>query len=97
MMPATAPIRGKAGGGFAGAACRRFSCHLWDLRFCGVCVAGRRDEFGRVAGAGRLDGGVDRYRGTPRPNRANVTGTTTGWKKALNALVMYYGERITEN
>jgi putative transposase len=34
---------------------------------------------------------------TPRPNRANVTGTTTGWKKALNALVMYYGERITEN
>jgi transposase-like protein len=34
---------------------------------------------------------------TPRPNRANVTGTTTGWKKALNALAMYYGERITEN
>jgi putative transposase len=33
----------------------------------------------------------------PRPNRANVTGTTTGWKKALNALAMYYGERITEN
>jgi putative transposase len=34
---------------------------------------------------------------TPRPNRANVTGTTTGWKKALNSLAMYYGERITEN
>jgi putative transposase len=34
---------------------------------------------------------------TPRPNRANVTGTTTGWKKALNALAMYYGERITGN
>ena len=33
---------------------------------------------------------------TPRPNRANVTGQTTGWKKALNALAMYYGERITE-
>jgi putative transposase len=32
---------------------------------------------------------------TPRPNRANVTGTTTGWKKAINALAMYYGERIT--
>jgi transposase-like protein len=31
----------------------------------------------------------------PRPNRANVTGTTTGWKKAINALAMYYGERIT--
>jgi hypothetical protein len=34
---------------------------------------------------------------TPRPNRANVTGQTTGWKKALNALAMYYDERITEN
>jgi len=34
---------------------------------------------------------------TPRPNRANVTGKTTGWKKALNALAMYYGERITKN
>jgi putative transposase len=33
----------------------------------------------------------------PRPNRANVTGKTTGWKKALNALAMYYGERITGN
>jgi putative transposase len=32
-----------------------------------------------------------------RPNRANVTDKTTGWKKALNALAMYYGERITEN
>jgi len=26
-----------------------------------------------------------------------VTGKTTGWKKALNALAMYYGERITGN
>jgi hypothetical protein len=34
---------------------------------------------------------------TPRPNRAIVTGKTTGWKKALNTLAMYYGERITEN
>ena len=33
----------------------------------------------------------------PRPNRANVTGKTTGWKNALNALAMYYGERITGN
>lgn len=33
----------------------------------------------------------------PRPNRANVTGKTTGWKKGLNALAMYYGERITGN
>jgi transposase-like protein len=34
---------------------------------------------------------------SPRPNRANVTGKTTGWKSALNALALYYGERITEN
>ncbi len=33
----------------------------------------------------------------PGPNWTNVTGTTTGWKKALNTLAMYYGERITEN
>lgn len=32
---------------------------------------------------------------TPKPNRTNVTGITTGWKKALNTLAMYYGERIT--
>lgn len=32
---------------------------------------------------------------TPRPNRANVTGTTTGWKQAINSLAMYYGARIT--
>lgn len=31
----------------------------------------------------------------PRPNRANVTGKTTGWRKGLNALAMYHGERIT--
>src|SRR6266508_264857 len=34
---------------------------------------------------------------TPRQNRANVTGKTTGWKKALNSLALYYGERITGN
>ncbi|MGH3343678.1 MAG: IS256 family transposase [Carbonactinosporaceae bacterium] len=33
----------------------------------------------------------------PIKNRANVTGTTTGWKTALNALTMYYGDRITLN
>ena len=33
----------------------------------------------------------------PHPNRANVTGKTTGWKNALNTLAMYYGERITGN
>jgi transposase-like protein len=33
---------------------------------------------------------------SPRPNRANVTGRTTGWKSVLNTLVMYYGDRITE-
>jgi hypothetical protein len=32
---------------------------------------------------------------SPRRNRANVTGTTGGWKSALNSLAMYYGERIT--
>lgn len=32
---------------------------------------------------------------TPKPNRTNVTGTTAGWKQALNTLAMYYGERIT--
>jgi putative transposase len=34
---------------------------------------------------------------TPRVNRANVTGKTGGWKAALNALALYYGDRITEN
>ena len=34
---------------------------------------------------------------TPGTNRANVTGKTPGWKKALNALALYYGERITGN
>jgi Transposase, Mutator family len=33
---------------------------------------------------------------TPRTNRANVTGKTGGWKAALNALALYYGDRITE-
>jgi hypothetical protein len=32
------------------------------------------------------------------PSRsANVTGRTTGWKAALNALALFYGERITLN
>jgi transposase-like protein len=34
---------------------------------------------------------------TPRPNRANVTGTTGAWTKALNSLALYHGERITGN
>jgi putative transposase len=34
---------------------------------------------------------------TPIKNRANVTGATPGWKAALNALTMYYGDRITLN
>lgn len=34
---------------------------------------------------------------TPVKNRANVTGPTRGWKAALNALTMYYGDRITLN
>jgi transposase-like protein len=34
---------------------------------------------------------------SPRPNRANVTGKTGGWKQALNSLAMFYGERITGN
>ena len=34
---------------------------------------------------------------TPRKNRTNVTGGTPGWKEAINALTMYYGDRITLN
>jgi putative transposase len=34
---------------------------------------------------------------SPRRNRANVTGTTGGWKSALNSLAIFYGERITGN
>ena len=34
---------------------------------------------------------------TPRINRANVTGKTSGWKAALNTLALYYGDRITNN
>ena len=34
---------------------------------------------------------------TPIRNRANATGGTPGWKEALNALTMYYGDRITLN
>jgi transposase-like protein len=32
---------------------------------------------------------------TPRNNRTNVNGGTPGWKDAINALTMYYGDRIT--
>jgi hypothetical protein len=32
---------------------------------------------------------------SPRLNRANVTGKTSGCKQALNSLAMFYGERIT--
>jgi putative transposase len=32
---------------------------------------------------------------SPLKNRANVTGKTPGWKTALNALSLYYGDRIT--
>jgi hypothetical protein len=32
---------------------------------------------------------------SPRPNRADVTGKTSGWKQALNSLAMFYGERTT--
>jgi putative transposase len=34
---------------------------------------------------------------SPIKNRANVTGKTAGWKSALNALSLYYGDRITLN
>ena len=34
---------------------------------------------------------------TPHHNRLNVTGQTPGWKEAINALTMYYGDRITLN
>lgn len=34
---------------------------------------------------------------SPISNRTNVTGRTTGWKAALNALALFYGERITLN
>lgn len=34
---------------------------------------------------------------SPIANRTNVTGRTTGWKAALNALAMFYGDRITLN
>lgn len=33
----------------------------------------------------------------PLKNRPNVTGKTPGWKAALNALALHYGERITLN
>lgn len=31
----------------------------------------------------------------PLKNRSNITGKTVGWKKALNTLAMYYGDRLT--
>jgi putative transposase len=34
---------------------------------------------------------------SPHKNRANVTDKTPGWKTALNALSLYYGDRITLN
>jgi hypothetical protein len=34
---------------------------------------------------------------SPIANRTNVTGRTTGWKAALNALALFYGDRITLN
>ena len=34
---------------------------------------------------------------TPQKNRLNVNGGTPGWKDAINALTMYYGDRITLN
>jgi transposase-like protein len=33
----------------------------------------------------------------PLKNRANITGRVSGWKDILNTLVLFYGERITEN
>ena len=33
----------------------------------------------------------------PITNRTNVTGRTTGWTAALNALALFYGDRITLN
>ena len=33
----------------------------------------------------------------PLKNRTNATGGTPGWKEAVNALTMYYGDRITLN
>lgn len=32
---------------------------------------------------------------SPRKNRTKVTGGTPGWKEAINALTMYYGDSIT--
>jgi putative transposase len=34
---------------------------------------------------------------SPIANRTNVTGRTTGWKAALNALALFYDDRITLN
>lgn len=34
---------------------------------------------------------------SPIANRTNVTGRTTGWKAALNALTLFYGDRIALN
>ncbi|MBO2448202.1 IS256 family transposase [Actinomadura barringtoniae] len=34
---------------------------------------------------------------SPAKGRTNVTGTTRGWKAALNALSLHYGDRITLN
>jgi putative transposase len=34
---------------------------------------------------------------SPIANCTNVTGRTTGWKAGLNALALFYGDRITLN
>ncbi|SPT49845.1 Uncharacterised protein [Actinomadura madurae] len=34
---------------------------------------------------------------SPLKGRTNVTGKTRGWKTALNALALHYGDRITLN
>ena len=34
---------------------------------------------------------------SPIKNKTNATGSTAGWKEAINALTMYYGDRITLN
>ena len=34
---------------------------------------------------------------SPIKNKTNATGGTAGWKEAINALTMYYGDRITLN
>lgn len=66
-------------------------------------AAAQDDAFGvdddrRPAGAGVDDVRAalpDQYEGARPFDR--VTGQTRGWKHALNALTLYYGDRITLN